>query len=109
MHLDKIVNKGLFCLFIFTILFNKSVIGQSDFSFSLGGGVMYYNGDLSDSKILPPSEILKPYYSLDISMLVIDRLDLSLRYLHGQVEGDDALVQRVAQHARLPGGAADQR
>lgn len=80
----------IFSIFLMCVL-NHSTYGQSDFSFSLGGGAMYYNGDLSDSEILPPAEIIKPYYSLDISMLVVDRVDLSLRYLHGQVTGDDAL------------------
>jgi hypothetical protein len=75
-------------------------LAQSDFSFSLGGGLMYYNGDLSDSRILPPMELIKPYYTADLSMLLIDRLDLSLRYLHGKVEGDDALSQEKDNQVR---------
>ena len=73
---------------------------QSDFSFSLGGGLMYYNGDLSDSRIMPPMELIKPYYTADLSMLIIDRLDLSLRYLHGSVEGDDALSEEKDNQVR---------
>ncbi len=68
-----------------------TVRAQSDFSFSLGGGIMYYNGDLSDSRPLPPVELLHGYIGVDANMLMVDRVDLSLRYLHGKVEGDDAL------------------
>jgi len=75
----------------FLIIGYSHTLAQSDYSFSVGGGMMYYNGDLSDSKVLPPMELIRSYYTADISMLMIDRLDLSLRYLHGSVEGDDAL------------------
>jgi len=87
--------KGFFRRFQITTLlffsFAVPVVAQSDFSFAVGGGIMYYNGDLSDSKILPPSKILSPYYTADLSVLLVDRFDLSLRFLHGEISGDDAL------------------
>ena len=74
--------------------------GQSDFSYSIGGGIMYYSGDLSDSKSLPQLEILRAYGKIDASMLLVDRLDLSLRYMHGSIEGNDALSDKRTNISR---------
>jgi hypothetical protein len=80
-----------FLLILLAVFPVHTAWSQSDFSYSIGGGAMYYNGDLSDSRLLPPPELIKGYVGVDVNMLIIDRLDLSLRYLHGKVEGDDAL------------------
>ena len=72
----------------------------SDFSYAIGGGGMYYNGDLSDDSFLPPLEVVNFFGSADISMLLVDRLDLSLRYMHGKVNGDDALSGDPTRKAR---------
>jgi hypothetical protein len=75
-----------FALFPVTRAFSQGL-----FNYAVGGGIMYYNGDLSDSRPLPPLELMRGYFSADISMLLVDRLDLSLHYLHGNIAGDDAL------------------
>jgi len=77
--------------FICTFSGIQTGYSQSNFSFAMGGGIMYYNGDLSDNSYIPPSEILKLFYGADVSMLLVDRVDLSLRYVRGSVSGDDAL------------------
>ena len=74
------------------LLSGKTTNGQANLSFAAGGGVMYYNGDLSAESYVPPVSLLNFFYGADVSMLLIDRLDLSLRFLHGRVEGDDAVV-----------------
>jgi hypothetical protein len=73
---------------------------QSFFSYAAGGGVMYYNGDLSDSRPLPPLELMRGYFGVDVSMLLVDRLDLSLHYLHGNIAGDDALSNESDNRVR---------
>jgi hypothetical protein len=78
-------------LFILSVSVTRS-FGQSDISFALGGGIMYYNGDLSAGSYFPPTELYNAFVGADVSMLLIDRLDLSLRYMRGRVSGDDALV-----------------
>ncbi len=85
-HLSTVI---LFFIYTFTGI--QAGYSQSNFAFAMGGGVMYYNGDLSDNSYIPPSEILKIYGSADVSMFLVDRVDLSLRYLRGSVSGDDAL------------------
>jgi len=79
---------------------NAQTSTPSDFSYALGGGAMYYNGDLSDDSFLPPMEVVKGFISADVSILLIDRIDLSLRYMHGSVKGDDALSKDKTKNAR---------
>jgi hypothetical protein len=53
---------------------------------------MYYNGDLHDNSfLLPQSELIRSFYSVDVSVLLVDRLDMAIGYMHGKIEGDDAL------------------
>lgn len=70
----------------------KPINAQSNYSFSAGGGMIYYNGDLHDNSFLwPHSELVNAYYNFNASVLLIDRLEMSIGYLHGKIEGDDAL------------------
>jgi hypothetical protein len=97
------VLKAIFLLPIITVTLLFSYLqsfAQSNLSFAIGGGAIFYNGDLSDASFVPPVEIIKPYYGGDVSLLLVDRLDLSLRYLHGSVKGDDALSDERDNLAR---------
>ncbi len=84
-------------LFFLTYL---QVHGQSNFSFGTGTGVMYYNGDLSDNSYIPSTKILKFFYGAEVSMFLVDRVDLSVRYLRGSVKGDDAISKENDNVAR---------
>lgn len=64
---------------------------QSDFSVTLSGGPVYYNGDLSDSRIIPPLKLFNFHYGLDATAMLTDRVELSIGFLRGKLEGDDAL------------------
>ena len=91
----------LLCVFIGSVHNVKAQTSTpSDFSYALGGGAMYYNGDLSDDSYIPPLEVIRGFGSADVSILLIDRIDLSLRYMHGNVEGDDALSEDRTRQAR---------
>lgn len=83
--------RNLFPVLIFLFFPPGKAQAQGMFNYAVGGGVMYYNGDLSDSRPLPPLELMRGYFSADISMLLVDRLELSLHYLHGNIAGDDVL------------------
>jgi Domain of unknown function (DUF6089) len=89
----------VFLLFFLIVGIPASTTAQN-ISFGVGGGLMYYNGDLSDASYMPPSEIVKPYFGADISFLIVDRFDLSLRYMHGSVEGADSLADEKDNKAR---------
>lgn len=77
-----------------------SANSQSNISIAAGGGVMFYNGDLSDAGFIPPTKLLNLYYGADISLLLVDRTDLSIRYMHGKVSGDDGLSDEKDNLAR---------
>lgn len=64
---------------------------QSDLSITLGAGPVYYNGDLSDSRIIPPLKLFNIHYGLDATAMLTDRVELSVGLLRGKLEGDDAL------------------
>jgi hypothetical protein len=83
--------RSLLAVAFFMIIPLIKVSAQGMFNYAAGGGIMYYNGDLSDSRPLPPLELMRGYFSADVSMLLVDRLELSLHYLHGNIAGDDAL------------------
>lgn len=87
-------------VFIFPVMIHFTARAQSAFSYAIGGGLMYYNGDLSDSRLIPPMELMRGFVAADASMLLVDRLDVSLHYLHGSIEGDDALSNEKDNIAR---------
>ncbi len=78
----------------------SSAKGQSDIFFSVGGGAMFYNGDLSDYTFFPPTGVIKPYVSADVNIWLLDRLDLSIRYLHGSITGSDQYSDNKYNRAR---------
>jgi len=92
--------RRLFFIAVGFLLKTSGMHAQSDYSFALSGGLMYYNGDLSSESYFPPLEIIRPFIGVDVSVLLVDRLDLSLRYMHGSVEGDDALSEEKDNLAR---------
>jgi hypothetical protein len=94
------LKRKFFFLPVLLLLHFSGLYGQSDYSYAIGGGAMYYNGDLSSESYMPPVEIIRPFVGADFSVLLVDRLDLSLRYMHGSVEGDDALSEEKDNRAR---------
>lgn len=80
-----------FSLFLILALIPCLVRAQSDLSVSIGAGPIYYNGDLSDSRIIPPLQIFNIHYGLDATAMLTDRVELSAGFLRGKLEGDDAI------------------
>ena len=79
----------IFLLIFLWIFYSSSVVNaqrnnNSDVSLSFGGGVMYYNGDLSDSDPIPDGKLINPFVTADISWLLIDRLELALGLYYGK-------------------------
>ncbi|MBK8414584.1 MAG: outer membrane beta-barrel protein [Bacteroidetes bacterium] len=92
--------KHLLSACVVVLVFSTNLSAQSNVSFAIGGGVMFYNGDLSEKGFLPKAELLNLYYGGDISLLLVDRTDLSLRYMRGKVEGDDRISKENDNLAR---------
>jgi hypothetical protein len=103
MHCSNI-NISLRLLLIVLCCFPLSLIAQRDnnanLSLSLGSGVMYYNGDLSDSDPIPDSKLINPYIYGEVSWLLIDRLDMSLGFIYTKIEGADSLTNERDNQAR---------
>lgn len=73
---------------------------NANLSVGLGGGIMFYNGDLSDSDPIPDSKLINPYVAGEITWLLVDRFDMSLGFLYGKVEAADSLTNERDNQAR---------
>jgi hypothetical protein len=86
------------------LLTHGAVFAQRDnnanLSVGLGGGVMFYNGDLSDSDPIPDGKLINPYLAGEVSWLLVDRMDMSLGLLYGSVEAADSLTNERDNQAR---------
>ncbi len=105
MKLNKnfIFSKAIFFGTVF-LLSIAEVCAQRDnnanFSFSLGGGAMYYNGDLSDSSPIPDGQLINPFINADVSWLLVDRLEMALGLMYGKIEGADSLTNERDNRSR---------
>jgi len=61
---------------------------------------MFYNGDLSDSEVLPDFKLINPYITGEVSWLLLDRLDMSLGVLYGKIEAADSLAKEKDNNQR---------
>ncbi|MFM7054273.1 MAG: DUF6089 family protein [Bacteroidota bacterium] len=86
----KLLRFPIFVCFIslFSICHSQA---QSDFSVSIIGGPIYYNGDLSDSRLIPPTKLMSIHYGLEGTAMLTDRVEMGLSFLKGTLKGDDAL------------------
>jgi hypothetical protein len=84
-------------LFLFLcIAFNfiiTDVHSQGNTGFTIGGGMMFYNGDLSDktNKVFTNPKLFQPYGSIGISQWLTGHIEGLLKYTHGKVAGADSL------------------
>jgi len=80
-------------LFLFFLLqFSSSVLAQSRFFFSAGAGIVYYNGDLRDKRLLPPAKLFHLVGDLNLGYNIDRHLDLTLNYFRGKVDCADSLA-----------------
>ncbi|MFN5325110.1 MAG: hypothetical protein ACK5C5_09345 [Bacteroidota bacterium] len=64
---------------------------QSDLSVSVFAGPIYYNGDLSDDRIIPPLQLMNLHYGIEGTVMLTDRVEVGIGFFRGTLEGDDAL------------------
>jgi hypothetical protein len=67
-----------------------------------GGGMMFYNGDLSDkkNKVFTNPVFFHPYACLGVSYWLTGRIEGSLSVAHGKVDGADSVSQEKNNQSR---------
>ncbi len=75
---------------------------QANTGISLGGGIIYYTGDLTDksSKVFASSVFFHPYASLGVTHWFSGYLEGSAFLLHGKVDGADSLSKEKSNLRR---------
>src|ERR1041384_3195641 len=94
----KILKYFLPVIFLIQLLTQASA--QSRFFISTGAGIAYYNGDLRDKRLLPPSEYYHLVGDLNLGYNIDRHLDLTLNYFHGKVDGADSLADELDNQLR---------
>lgn len=87
----------LLLCFTFTTLQSFS---QSRFFGTIGTGIIYYNGDLNDKRIIPPSKIFNSHFMGGLGYNIDGVFDLRLQFLHGNIEGADSISNEYDNKVR---------
>ena len=79
--------------FFILLLFASAIANsQSRFFGGVATGFMYYNGDLNDKRLVPPTKIFNTFYNFTVGYNIDRHLDIRFNYYHGKVEGADSLA-----------------
>lgn len=78
------------------------IYGQGRTGYMLGAGVVYYNGDLGEKSaiMIPPAKLLNLYGKVGLSYKLSNRIEATLSYLKGSIEGADSLADEKDNKAR---------
>ena len=88
--------KSLFVLILALFMqISNETKAQGRFGFSLGGGLVLYNGDLSERSFNPfiKTKIYKPFVRAGINYKIFPRIEASLSFMYGHLEGADSLAK----------------
>ena len=66
-------------------------IAQSRFGLLIGGGVLYYTGEMND-RVLTHEKLLRPYGNIGLMYRLSNRFDVWANYMHGTLVGNDSLA-----------------
>ena len=64
---------------------------QSRFGLLLGGGALYYTGEMND-RVLTQEKLLRPYGNIGVMYRLSNRFDVWANYMHGTLVGADSLA-----------------
>lgn len=85
----RIVTSFTILLLSACVIFNAKA--QSDLSVTVSTGPMFYNGDLTDDRPLPPTKLMSLHYGAEGTAMLTDRVELGIGFMKGTLKGDDAL------------------
>lgn len=94
-----IQQKRSILLLFFTFTFFLS-FSQSRFFGTAGSGIIYYNGDLNDKRIIPPLKIFNSHFMGGLGYNIDGVFDLRLQFLHGNIEGADSISNEYDNKVR---------
>ena len=89
----------IFSTLLFIFLFDIVINAQSRLGLMLGGGAIYYSGEMND-RVLTHEKLLRPYVNAGILYRLSNRFDIWANYMHGQVVGADSLAIKYALRKR---------
>src|SRR6187399_2153408 len=92
----------LFFLFIMLCSAATRSLSQGNTGFFAGGGIMYYNGDLSDktNKVFTEAVFFNPYACIGATHWLAGHIEGSLSLIHGKVSGADSVSQEKNNKTR---------
>jgi hypothetical protein len=74
--------------------FGNEATAQGRLGYFIGGGLMLYNGDLTEKSLNPlaATKIYKPFIRAGINYVIVPKFEASLSFMYGHVEGADSLA-----------------
>lgn len=88
------------CIFLFSVA--TKTFSQGNSGYLAGGGIMYYNGDLSDKSntVFAKSVFIHPYVCIGATHWISGHIESSLLLTHGKVSGADSVSSEKNNVAR---------
>lgn len=88
-----------YILILLTFLTIDTSLAQSRFGLLIGGGALYYTGEMND-RIITHEKLLRGYGNIGVFYRLSNRFDIWANYMHGQLVGVDSLAIQYALRNR---------
>jgi Domain of unknown function (DUF6089) len=98
----KLVQLGFSFLCVLWSIYATPSFSQAKTGVFAGGSIMYYNGDLDDktNEVFTNSDFFNACVSIGVSQWLTGRMEGSLTFVHGKVNGADSLSKEQNHLAR---------
>ena len=84
---------------LFFLFIAVTIHAQSRMGLMLGGGVLYYKGEMND-RVVTHEKLLRPYANVGILYRLSSRFDVWGNFMHGSVVGADSLAIKYSLRNR---------
>lgn len=89
------------CFFLAVLILSAAdSFSQSRFFYTASSGIIYYNGDLNDKRLVPPTKIFNLHYQAGLGFNIDKNFDLRFQFLHGKIEAADSLSNEYDNKVR---------
>lgn len=83
-------------LFLYSIF----TLAQNELSFSAGSGLLYYLGELNESKVFTNTAFLRPSANISLSYKALPYMNVNLQFMGGSLYGDDKYSTNLSNYYR---------